>query len=817
MGATRDDVHPGTLGQDDALVRPSADVFQLAWQSGGDDDHARSGGVRALERQGVSGGQCQWRIPGLGGDEGPGLLPAQVEDGGGEAQLLGVEVVEPSGADLVEHVGEPVEVDLTAVVGVDEGGPGDLRPLVDVCDPRDGELQGLRDEDRRTLRGSGQARPLLHEGPHPGVTEASRREVEQVPFPIEVGCGPGGPRLLLAHGLEQVLAQSGGGHRVPVGPRPRQRLPQEVLGAPVQACGSVGGGDETQLLDERRPFGRVGRQGRESRTHVLAPLRVVGRPCGHRGGPGGLEVGLEGVEGIGIDAEASRCPADLGQGRQVGPPVVRGVLDPLGHDGAAHLLEAHGDLVAPVVGGGQPRGAHLLAEDQCREHVHRVTEVLVESFHGATCGVRDDVAGGLGCRGVGDDVGTVAVHLDEECAQAVDEPAQRVVPQPEVLLAHVPHEGRHAAHLRGERGVDDIGLRGADEVVEGGGGVAGDLLHDGAQGHGRPGVHLDRVDAPGGVVACGARHVPVPGQGLVLVEDLLGRDPGAARALGEAFEVSARVGQAVGVVDPEGIDESLPEEFQEERMGGVEDLGALDPDARQGTHVEETAVVEFLVPDLPVGQPVGLALQEDRHRQRLGALEHGEDVVVVAQDPLLAVLSLGGDHHPCELQAAVGQHLADAGVEDGHEDLLVADDVEPAGVGGVLAVFEDGPQRLVLPHRSGHGHVVGHDVDDDVQTGLMGRAGKGLEGAAPPEVGSDVCVVDDVVAVARTGDGLEDRGEVDIGDAQGHEVGEDRPGVVEGEVGCQLESVGGHGDAPAHVGQVGMGIWHARPLTRPGG
>ena len=80
-------------------------------------------------------------------------------------------------------------------------------------------------------------------------------------------------------------------------------------------------------------------------------------------------------------------------------------------------------------------------------------------------------------------------------------------------------------------------------------------------------------------------------------------------------------------------------------MAPGEDVGFLDPDCGQSADVEEPPVVDLLVADLPVGQAVVLALDEDVHRQRLGALGDGEGVVVVAQYPLLTQVLLTRNHH----------------------------------------------------------------------------------------------------------------------------------------------------------------------------
>ena len=56
------------------------------------------------------------------------------------------------------------------------------------------------------------------------------------------------------------------------------------------------------------------------------------------------------------------------------------------------------------------------------------------------------------------------------------------------------------------------------------------------------------------VVAGGAGAAPVVGQPLLALEDLLDHDPGVTGGVGQPLEVAGGVGQAVGVVDAEAVD-----------------------------------------------------------------------------------------------------------------------------------------------------------------------------------------------------------------------------------------------------------------------
>ena len=271
-------------------------------------------------------------------------------------------------------------------------------------------------------------------------------------------------------------------------------------------------------------------------------------------------------------------------------------------------------------------------------------------------------------------------------------------------------------------------------------------------------------------------------------------------------EVAGGIRQAVGVIDSQGIDRSRAQQIEDELVGAGEHLGILHADRGEGSDVEEAPVVRLRVADLPVGEPIVLAVDEHVHRQGLGSLGDGEDMVEVAQHPLLAALGLGGHDHAVQHELLVGEHLADARAEYRHEDGRIDGHVEPGGVGGVRAVAQDGPQRQVVPRGCGHGHVIGHDVQDQAHARRMDVGGEALEPRAPAHDFTDTCVVDDVVAVRRSRGGGEHGGQVDIGDTQVLQVGHQIAGVVEGEGAPHLEPVGRYG-GPAPVRGHVPGPW----------
>ena len=62
------------------------------------------------------------------------------------------------------------------------------------------------------------------------------------------------------------------------------------------------------------------------------------------------------------------------------------------------------------------------------------------------------------------------------------------------------------------------------------------------------------------------------------------------------------------------VDPALADVPEHGLVRAVEDVGQLDPQARQGVHVEEAAVVDVARRHPPMGQPVGLRLQQPVQR-----------------------------------------------------------------------------------------------------------------------------------------------------------------------------------------------------------
>ena len=142
-------------------------------------------------------------------------------------------------------------------------------------------------------------------------------------------------------------------------------------------------------------------------------------------------------------------------------------------------------------------------------------------------------------------------------------------------------------------------------------------------------------------------------------------------------------------------------------------------------------------------------------------------------------------------QLALIEHLAVLVAEDGQQDRAaklgfrrVPVDVEVTARSARLAEAQHVP-----PPRVGRGrgrHVVGHDVDDQPEVMLVERRHEAGPALVTAELVADLGRVDHVVAVLAAGRRLEDRGAVDVADAQLGQVGHDGGGGVEPELGAEL-------------------------------
>ena len=135
-----------------------------------------------------------------------------------------------------------------------------------------------------------------------------------------------------------------------------------------------------------------------------------------------------------------------------------------------------------------------------------------------------------------------------------------------------PEERAQAGDLAGERRRGLLDLRVERDLGEAPG-LAGEL--DVQRGHLVLGGRVDeeRRGVVEELVADRALHGPVA-QGLAGVEDLLDPDV-LGPALAQALEVAGRVGQAVGVVDAQPVQDAVGHELEDLAVDDLEDLGVL--------------------------------------------------------------------------------------------------------------------------------------------------------------------------------------------------------------------------------------------------
>src|SRR3954447_15323801 len=598
------------------------------------------------EHLGLTAGKGAHPGPGLDGRVGAGERPraagAQGERAPDHEQLERLAV----GRGAVTQGGERgtarLPVDGPPIVGVDERERAQLVAVVDVGDPRHRQLEQELAERCALAR----ARDLLREGVEVRaerlvVIERAAERLHRALVRL-VGLDPVRrplrlPQCLLHVGLEPVGLDRPGAH---------QGLEDEVaLGAvrSLELRGQLDPATHARLPRLRHPGQRA-----DARAHVAGALGVVGLRHEQVAREALRALAAARVELLDGDAEAAGIAAHVVEREQARVTVEGRVLDALGHHGRGRLLKARDELGRRVEQPLDPRlGEHL-----------------------AVLGRRPPVAD------VGPVHGQRGQRLREvvavvEAAQALDLGRERGRRLLELRLGrHVAERPRVPRELRPQRAQRRL-ARGVDEQR---GGVVEELVAHRA------------LDGPGAQV-------------LPRVEDLL--DPHVADArLAQPLEVAGRVGEPVGMVDAQPVDEAVAHEADRQAVRLLEHLGILLAHAGQVVDVEEAAVaavlrveVEELRAQLRVA-PVAVGLVR-RHVV-------GDDV---EHDPE-AGLAGGGDER-AELRLAA-ELLGDAG-----------------GIDDVVAVRRPGP-RLER----------GREVD--VRGARRGEVGHELARAREPEVAAEL-------------------------------------------------------------------------------
>ena len=279
----------------------------------------------------------------------------------------------------------------------------------------------------------------------------------------------------------------------------------------------------------------------------------LGRQQVAREAPGARRVA--GVERVHADRPAARVAADVAEREQARVAVERRVLDALGHDRRGQLLEAHEERAR--------RLRKPLGQARLGEHV----QVLA--------------------RGQATDVRAVDRQRGERLLQALD--ARPQPPQPvdvgrertarllELGLGRpLAERARVAAQLGPQRGQRRLAGR----------------------------VDEQRADVVEELVADRALDRPVA-QLLAGIEDLLHPDVLHA-AVAQPLEVAGRVGEPVGMVDAQPVDEPLGDQLEREPVRLGEHVRVLLAHAGEVVDVEEAPVPAGLGVDVEELAPAAL-------------------------------------------------------------------------------------------------------------------------------------------------------------------------------------------------------------------
>ena len=252
-------------------------------------------------------------------------------------------------------------------------------------------------------------------------------------------------------------------------------------------------------------------------------------------------------------------------------------------------------------------------------------------------------------------------------------------------------------------------------------------------------IHEEAVNVGQRVVSGGSFCFPVRRQLFAGFQNLFDQDVRTVCELAQPGQVALGISQPVRVVDPQPVHESFIKPALDFHMGFVEDPGLLHPDAGEGVHAEEAAVVQLVVRPPPVHQFVVLAGVDVHGRIAVGrrSRRHRVSVVVVVQ---LVVDQL----QLLQFVVAVAQ--------DGQAQFSacrIPVDVESVGITRAAPFQQKRPPPGVA-RGSGDTHVVGHDVRQHAHAGGVSGIGECFQplGAAAGRIHR--CRVNHVVAVVRT-------------------------------------------------------------------
>jgi len=115
-------------------------------------------------------------------------------------------------------------------------------------------------------------------------------------------------------------------------------------------------------------------------------------------------------------------------------------------------------------------------------------------------------------------------------------------------------------------------------------------------------------------------------------------------------------------------------------------------------------------------------------------------------------------------------------------------DVKRHGIRGLLSPFEhvEPPQIVSVADA----HMVGHEIEDQFEVISFQRGAQTGEAFLSAELGIDLVVIDDVVAVRAARPRLEKRRSIEMRDAELPEIRRERGGRVEIEIPGELQPIG---------------------------
>jgi hypothetical protein len=187
--------------------------------------------------------------------------------------------------------------------------------------------------------------------------------------------------------------------------------------------------------------------------------------------------------------------------------------------------------------------------------------------------------------------------------------------------------------------------------------------------------------------------------------------------------------------------------------------------------------------------------------------------------PVLVVVDLEPAAPARQLQLAVLQDPPVVVAQDGEEHRVaqpllgrVPVHVEVGGIAARRAVLQHVPPPGVVP--LGDGHVVGNDVEHLPEPVLAERAAEPCVALLAPQLLVDPGGIDDVVAVCAPLRRLEVGGAVEMAHPEIGEIAGDRRGLVEAELGAELDTVG-RKRCLQHVRVNLQGVDHAAKVGSP--